>query len=64
MLLLLKTFMHVRIWGGVINIEHIVVTIAFSSTKKGKFGKSSTERAPFGKGLVIRQISSHGFSLA
>lgn len=42
----------------------LYVTIAFLSTRKRKFGGSSTEKVPFGKGLVIRQISSHGFSLA
>lgn len=36
----------------------------FLSIRKGKFGESSIENTPFGKGLVIKQIASHGFSLA
>lgn len=64
MLLLLKSFMHVRIWGGVINMEHIMCNNCFSENKKRKVWGSSTGRALFGKGLVIRQISSHGFTLA
>lgn len=36
----------------------------FLSIRKGKFGESSIENTPFGKVLVIKQIASHGFSLA
>lgn len=56
--------MHLRVWEDIINTGYIICNNCFLSIRKGKSEESSIEKTPFGKGLNIKQIAFHGFSLS